>query len=197
MDTDVKRGSIPDIPAPMQVSPYLIQRCRNEIDADWKKCVRSVSAIFSKYKNGLSEIGEGFQIGPFVPVPAGSRLGRYGYIGRGFEASSPIVVGDLTMISTDVHIVGDDHGIDDKENPIRLAFRWRHRVTVFEADVWVGHRVTIKAGVRLGIGAVVAAGSVVTRDVAPFSVVGGSPARVIRERFSLDDRIFHEKLLCI
>lgn len=50
-------------------------------------------------------------------------------------------------------------------------------------DVWIGHGVTVLAGVSVGDGAVLAAGAVVARDVAPYSIVGGVPARPIRERF--------------
>ncbi|MEM9797093.1 MAG: DapH/DapD/GlmU-related protein [Pseudomonadota bacterium] len=64
-------------------------------------------------------------------------------------------------------------------------FQWRasHRVTIGH-DVWIGHGVTVTAGVGIGTGAVVGAGAVVTRDVAPYTVVGGVPARVIKRRFS-------------
>lgn len=51
-------------------------------------------------------------------------------------------------------------------------------------DVWVGQNVLLKRGISIGDGAVVAAGSVVTRDVEPFTIVGGAPARLIRQRFT-------------
>ena len=51
-------------------------------------------------------------------------------------------------------------------------------------DVWIGARVTVMSGVAIGDGAVVAACSVVTRDVPPYTIVGGNPAKVIRRRFS-------------
>lgn len=64
-------------------------------------------------------------------------------------------------------------------------FAWRkdNWVTIGH-DVWIGHGVTVTAGVTIGSGAVIGAGAVVTRDVAPYTVVGGVPAREIKRRFS-------------
>lgn len=64
-------------------------------------------------------------------------------------------------------------------------FQWRKDdwVTIGH-DVWIGHGVTITAGVTIGNGAVVGAGAVVTRDVDPYTVVGGVPARLIKRRFT-------------
>ena len=59
--------------------------------------------------------------------------------------------------------------------------------TVVGSDVWLGYSALVMPGVRIGHGAVVAAGSVVTRDVPPYAVVGGNPARVIRMRYEPDD----------
>ena len=71
-------------------------------------------------------------------------------------------------------------GADDDE-----FFRWRrdHWVTIGH-DVWIGHGVTILAGVSVGTGAVIGAGAVVSKDVAPYEIVGGVPARHIRWRFA-------------
>jgi phosphonate metabolism protein (transferase hexapeptide repeat family) len=71
-------------------------------------------------------------------------------------------------------------GEDDTE-----FFQWRkgHWVTIGN-DVWIGHGVTILPGVTVGDGAVVGAGAVVSKDVAPYTIVGGVPARVIKRRFT-------------
>ena len=65
---------------------------------------------------------------------------------------------------------------------------------IIENDVWVGARSTIMSGVKISNGAVVAAGSVVTKDVPPYTIVGGNPARIIKYRF---DESQIEKLLKI
>lgn len=64
-------------------------------------------------------------------------------------------------------------------------FEWRKKdwVTIGH-DVWIGHGVTVTAGVNIGNGAVIGAGAVVTRDVAPYTVVAGVPAREIKRRFT-------------
>ena len=67
-----------------------------------------------------------------------------------------------------------------------------HRETVIGNDVWIGTRVFVRDGVKIGDGALIAAGAVVTEDVAPFAIVGGVPAKVIRYRFS--DEIISEML---
>ncbi len=71
-------------------------------------------------------------------------------------------------------------GAEDEE----AFFAWRrdHAVTIGH-DVWIGHGATILPGVTVGDGAVIGAGAVVSRDVAPYQIVGGVPARLIRERF--------------
>lgn len=63
----------------------------------------------------------------------------------------------------------------------------KDRYVVIGNDVWIGKRVMIMSGVKIGDGAIIAAGAVVTKDVPPYSIVGGMPARLIRKRFSDDD----------
>jgi phosphonate metabolism protein (transferase hexapeptide repeat family) len=64
-------------------------------------------------------------------------------------------------------------------------FDWRraHHVSIGN-DVWIGHGAVVLPGRQIGTGAVIAAGAVVTKDVAPYTIVAGNPARVIRRRFS-------------
>ena len=63
---------------------------------------------------------------------------------------------------------------------------------VIEPDVWIGCNVTILKGVTIHHGAIVAAGSVVTKDIPPYAIVGGNPAKIIKSRFTLDEIERHE-----
>lgn len=66
---------------------------------------------------------------------------------------------------------------------------------IVEDDVWIGCRVTILSGVHIGRGAVIAAGAVVSRDVLPYSIVGGVPARFIKFKWTVEQIIEHESKL--
>jgi maltose O-acetyltransferase len=92
--------------------------------------------------------------------------------------SGRITMGDRVTIGHHVVIITDDHDMADPDH--RCGER-RSRPVVIEDGVWIGARATILPGVRLGKGCVVAAGAVVARDVAPHTLVGGVPARPIKE----------------
>lgn len=145
------------------------------------------------------------QLGAWTEVGAGTvmkdvQMGDYSYVTRECHIVWT-TIGKLCSIANFTRINPGNHptwratqhhsvyraeayglGQDDHD-----FFAWRrdHWVNIGH-DVWIGHGVTITAGVSVGTGAVIGAGAVVTRDVAPYTVVGGVPARFIKRRFSQD-----------
>lgn len=109
-------------------------------------------------------------------------FGRNVFIGQGCHFSSDMKVGENVLFAAGVSIVGGDHKIDNIDVPIILSGRDINRAVIIGNDCWLGHRAIIMHGVSIGDGAVVAAGSVVTKDVPTMAVVGGNPARLIRYR---------------
>lgn len=92
-----------------------------------------------------------------------------------------IRIGNDVLIGPNAVLRSSDHRFDDRSKPIRLQGHTGGAI-IIEDDVWLGANVTVVGGVRIGAGSVVAAGAVVVRDVEPYSVVAGVPARFIRRR---------------
>lgn len=118
-----------------------------------------------------SAIGEGLKIGN------NSSIGPYSYIG----CSGFIEIGDNVMMSPRVSIYAENHLFDDPNLTIKEQGVKREFVKI-EDDCWIAANTIILAGVTIGRGSVIAAGSVVTKDVPPYSIVGGVPAKVIKSR---------------
>ncbi|SDJ05349.1 Acetyltransferase (isoleucine patch superfamily) [Salipiger marinus] len=125
------------------------------------------------------------------------RMGPYGYIGPRSVVPSGVVMGKYVMIGPEFMITGDDHRFDEPGVAVIFSGRPKPKDCVLEDDVWVGARVTILKGVRVGRGAVIAAGAVVTKDVPPYMIVGGVPARSIRPRFNEAAQAQHDTYLAL
>ena len=93
-------------------------------------------------------------------------------------------VGKDVMMGPYVVIVGDSHQFSRTDIPMRLQGIRDYQPVQIEDDVWIGARVVILPGLKIGKGAIIGAGSIVTKDVPPYAICVGNPARVIRYRNS-------------
>lgn len=121
--------------------------------------------------NGRLEIGPDTALSPGVTVDASSGLIRLG---------RQVAIGPGTVIRA------ANHRFDRTDVPIMLQGHDYGEVLV-EDDVWIAANCTITPGVRIGRGAVIGAGAVVTRDVPPMTVAAGVPARPLRQRGNRED----------
>jgi acetyltransferase-like isoleucine patch superfamily enzyme len=155
--------------------------------------------LLSKLRNriyGLRDVHSTFFIQSDVDVSRDLKAGAYSYIGKYCSICPRVELGCYVMFAPRVTIVGGDHVFNVPGVPIIFAGRPEMPKTVIEDDVWVGINSTIMSGVRIGRGAIVAAGSVVTKDVAPYTICGGVPAKYLRDRFEIDEqRKTHDRML--
>lgn len=91
-------------------------------------------------------------------------------------------IGSFVMIAPNVAILSKSHQFSRTDMPMILQGESQEDIPIIENDVWIGRNAIIMPGVHIGIGSIIAAGAVVTKNVAPYSIVGGVPASVIRMR---------------
>ncbi len=111
-------------------------------------------------------------------------FGHHVQFGSNCMIQCDIEFGNYVLVASNVSFVGkDDHLFDKVGTPIWNSGRGDSYKTYIGNDVWIGHGAIIMGGVKIGDGAIVAAGAVVTKDVPPGAIVGGNPAKVIKQRF--------------
>lgn len=139
--------------------------------------------VFFEGKNRVPErcqfLNEGIRIG------YASTLGVNNYFG------GKVIIGKYCQIGADVAFHASNHPISFMTSYINnnlfdgaLKYNKEEHQIIIGNDVWVGHGVIVVGNVTIGNGAILAAGAVVTRDVLPYTIVAGVPAKTVRKRFS-------------
>jgi acetyltransferase-like isoleucine patch superfamily enzyme len=115
-------------------------------------------------------------------------IGRNSYVGEFTHISQNVHIGKFTSIGNLCTIGAQKHPLEKLTTfPfIELLKSLPQAVTTIGSDVWIGSNSVILAGVTVCHGAVIGAGSVVTKDIPPYAIVAGNPARVLRHRFAKD-----------
>jgi acetyltransferase-like isoleucine patch superfamily enzyme len=160
----------------------------------------SSRALMYAYRPRFASHGRNFRFDPlgcytFDTIFVGDdvNLGRRPTL---MAAKSQITIGNKVMFGPDVVIIGGGHNTS-------VVGRFMYDVTekrpeddrgvIIDDDVWVGSRAIILRGVRVGRGVIIGAGAVVTKDVPPYALVAGVPARVVKFRWDVETILRHEE----
>ena len=169
---------------------YVVRGCTNRfLSFFYKKMLRGCgsnvrfSALTSDFTYRNITIGNDVYIGPHALFLC---------------TESQIFIGNKVLFGPHVTIIGGDHRITDVGRFIYDVLD-KHpeddQDVHIEDDVWIGTNTTLLKGVTVGRGAVVAAGALVTKDVPPYAIVGGVPAKVLKYRFTPEQIQEHERQL--
>lgn len=160
---------------------------QESLSACWEKLLKfnkstSYQEMQANLKDILGKIGEGSQILPPFRCNYGKHIeiGQKSFINFGVSMIDvgKIIIGDHVLIGPNTGIYTAIHPIDPE---IRSKGVQKARPIIIEDKAWIGGSVTILPGVRIGYGAIVGAGAVVTKDVPAMTIVAGNPAKTIRE----------------
>ena len=165
-----------------------------------KKYNKVNTKIYSKYVSSDIILGKNVLIGEKVFIDKNVFIGDNSYINSDYNFAyldNNIIIGKYCSIGPEVAIGFGEHNYrfvsthpflysklsDNNKNNINENF---NKKTIIGNDVWIGARAIIKKGVTIGDGAVIAMNAVVTKDVEPYSIVAGVPAKIIKYRFNND-----------
>ncbi|WP_298505740.1 acyltransferase [uncultured Maribacter sp.] len=157
---------------PKSATPFIGKYCKK---------IRGVlcSHIFKSYgKNINIEKGAKFGYGANIIIGNNS--------GIGINASIPpnTIIGDDVMMGPECIIYASNHQFSDLSIPMNKQGHSPSKQTFIGNDVWIGGRVIILPGKKIGNGVIIAAGSIVTKDLEDYGIYGGNPAKLIRKRSS-------------
>ncbi len=159
----------------------------------WAKLFKKIrgKAIKNSQIHKTSKVEAGSEI-------VNSTFDKHSFCGYNCEINS-CDIGSYCSIANNVIIGGGMHPMDwvsmspvfyKGRDSVKAKFSEHKREpvkrTIIEHDVWIGQNVLIKQGVKIGTGAVIGMGSIVTKNVEPYTIVAGSPARIIRKRFDAE-----------
>jgi acetyltransferase-like isoleucine patch superfamily enzyme len=156
-----------------QIANYLRSFYRFKIRQRWIKVngmTRIHSSVHLNAPNKDLVFGNNVQLGPHCHI------------------SADVHFGNNILCAAYVAFIGkNEHRFDIAGTTIWDSPKGEDTVTIIANDVWIGHGATIIAGVKIGYGSIVAAASVVTRDVPPMVIVAGNPAKIIKRRFYTEE----------
>lgn len=109
-------------------------------------------------------------------------LGNNSGIGVNCEILGPVEIGDFVNMGPEVIVYTRNHEFRRTDIPMQKQGYSEVKPVTIGNDVWIGRRVIILPGVIIGDGAIIGAGAIVTKDVKPFTIVAGNPAKIIKER---------------
>ncbi|MEP7706676.1 CatB-related O-acetyltransferase [Paraglaciecola sp. 25GB23A] len=141
--------------------------------------------------------------GGLLWAPQFLHIGDNTYIGKYVAIETNVKIGSNVLIANSVIMAGRiDHDYKCIGTPVRFA-PWIGDIVLkqnsdvphvlIEDDVWIGAGAILLSPIKIGKGSVIAAGAVVTKNVEPYSIVGGNPAKTIKKRFTPEEIIEHEK----
>lgn len=168
-----------------------LRRCKGAYLA-----LRGCAMAYKRWRYGLRDVDKTFYMAGRSLVASDLKAGPHSFLNAGCRIPPRVELGPYVMLAPKVAILGGDHRYDIPGTPILFSGRPEMPATVIEADAWIGYDAKLMAGVRIGRGAIIAAGAVVTKDVPAYEIHAGVPAKKIGERFPDEaDRAKHETML--
>ncbi len=148
-----------------------------------------------RFKYNLKDVHSTFYLAGKCFISSDLKADKFAYIGPNCVIPPKVTIGKYTMLAPNVSILGGDHIFDNPSAPIIFSGRPEMPKTIIGEDAWIGANALLMAGITIGDGAIVAAGSVVTKNIPAYCIWGGNPAKFIKMRFNENEITLHKIML--
>lgn len=161
---------------------YSLLRYLPATDNGYLKIIRKIRSGIGKQL--FDSAGKNINIESNVNFGRGSGIviGNNSGLGVNAKVRGPLQIGNDVMMGPDVVILTHSHCHKRTDVPMNLQGDEKPRKVIIGNDVWIGARVIILPGVKIGDGVIIGAGAVVTKDIPDYAIVGGIPARILKYR---------------
>lgn len=171
----------------MNIKKVICYALYRSIASNLPKSKNSADGFFVKIRAALvkgyvDHCGKHVNIQSKATIARRVSIGDFSGVGYRCQVQGNVKIGDHVMMGPEVYIYTQNHKMDRTDIPMDEQGFAEEKAVVIEDDVWIGSRVTILPGVTIGKGSVIGASAVVTKDVPPYSVAAGNPARVVKSR---------------
>lgn len=157
---------------------------------------RSIIMAWRRFRLGLRRVDKTFYCASPVTIAPDLIAGPHSFVNKYCYLCANVTLGKYVMMAAHSAVVANNHDPNVAGTPVIFSGRPVPPKTTIEDDAWIGYGARVMAGVTIGRAAIVAAGAVVTKDVEPYAIVAGIPAKKIGERFpDPADRAKHEAML--
>jgi len=131
--------------------------------------------------NYLKKCGRNLRVKKGAEISLNSTVGDFSELGTNAIIQANVSIGNHVIMGPDIKIYSRNHKFESLDIPMQLQGK-NYYNTIIESDVWIGANVIITAGCRVGNHSIIAAGSVVTKDVPDYAIIGGVPGKIIKFR---------------
>ncbi len=137
---------------------------------------------YNSAKHFIAYVGENVNFEKGAMITSTMEVGDRSGVGINAKIHGKVIIGKDVMMGPECIIYTSNHAFDRTDIPMNQQGRTKEKPVIIGNDVWIGGRVIILPGVNIGNGAIIGAGSVVTKDVPDFAIVAGNPATVKKYR---------------
>lgn len=163
----------------------IIFYCLYQVFAAWlpisQRC-KPAKTIRRFFAGHICSLGKDVNIERHAYFTPQLTLGNHSGVGIRCELYGPVTIGDNVMMGPEVVIYTHNHACSRTDVPMMEQGDGPVQPVTIGSDCWIGRRAMIMPGVTIGDGCVIGAGAVVTKDIPPYSVAGGVPAKIIKNR---------------